>query len=178
MKYIALLRGINVGGNRIIKMADLREMFAGFGYDNVQTYIQSGNVIFEAPSVDCEELANTIQAQLAAELGYEVTVFVRTGQMLHDIAAGNPFPDVEISKDRMLYVTFLQGSIDSQMHDAIVAESNEIDLFEARTDEVYALHYRTPGKVPDFDKMIRKITAVATTTRNWNSINKIIAKYF
>src|SRR3954469_1096146 len=76
-RYIAFLRGINVGGHRV-KMDRLRDLFTALGFSNVATFIASGNVIFEAPATDVTELEERIEAQLERSLGYEVEIFVRT----------------------------------------------------------------------------------------------------
>ena len=77
-KYVAFLRAINVGGNAIIKMADLKQMFESAGLENVQTYIQSGNVIFESEEENIDALEKRIESQLEGAAGYKIHLFVRT----------------------------------------------------------------------------------------------------
>ena len=85
MNYIAFLRGINVSGQKLIKMAELKVMFEKAGYKNVRTFIQSGNVVFEAPKTKNETLAKKIEAMLEKALGYDVTVIVRTPDELKSL---------------------------------------------------------------------------------------------
>ena len=91
MKYVAFLRAINVGGHAIIKMADLKKMFEAARLENVQTYIQSGNVIFEAEEADGQSLAEQIERQLEKAAEYKIELFVRTMQEVQSIAAKCPF---------------------------------------------------------------------------------------
>ena len=88
--YIALLRGINVGGHRKLKMADLRTIISDMGFENVQTYIQSGNVVFEASEIDTDELSRKIKLQVETTFGYEVPVIIRTAAVLKSILANMP----------------------------------------------------------------------------------------
>ena len=89
--YIALLRAINVGGTSVITMADLKAQFEALGHANVRTYIQTGNVLFEAPEESTSQLAERAEQQLRAGLGYAGRVFVLTPQQLADADANNPF---------------------------------------------------------------------------------------
>lgn len=89
--YIALLRGINVGGHRSLKMEDLRELFSSMGFDNVTTYIQSGNVIFDASSKDETVLARRIKAQIEDTFGYDVPVIIYSAKRLQKILDEVPF---------------------------------------------------------------------------------------
>src|SRR5215211_8211797 len=90
MKYVAFLRAINVGGNAIIKMADLKQMFESVGLENVQTYIQSGNVIF-ASEEDSDVLEKQLESRLEKAAPYAIKLFVRTMQDVQSIARNVPF---------------------------------------------------------------------------------------
>jgi len=90
-RYVALVRGINVGGHSVIKMADLRERLASLGVDDVTTYIQSGNVLFSSPETNSEKVTAAIESALRAALGQPVTAFVKTRAELELAAAANPF---------------------------------------------------------------------------------------
>src|SRR5215212_2736426 len=104
--YVALLRGINVGGRTKILMADLRQLFLALGHADVQTYVQSGNVIFTSQARDPSRLARDIEKRLAEDLGVSSTVLLRTGTDLARIVANNPFlgPNTDPAT---LHVTFL-----------------------------------------------------------------------
>ena len=90
-KHIALLRGINVGGHRKIKMDDLKQMFRSMGFKNVATYIQSGNVVFDAPQGQPDELSRSIQQQIEETFGHDVPVIIRSPADLKAIMKTFPF---------------------------------------------------------------------------------------
>src|SRR5690348_9347846 len=98
MIYIALLRGINVGGHTV-KMERLRELFTEVGFTHVRTYIQSGNVFFETAQTDRKILTQTIELHLRQSLGYEVPVFLRTIPELEQIVELNPFQHINVTSD-------------------------------------------------------------------------------
>ncbi|MBK7267288.1 MAG: DUF1697 domain-containing protein [Ignavibacteriales bacterium] len=94
-QYIALLRGINVSGHKIIKMAELKELLMSIGFRNVQTYIQSGNVVFESDDTSIPDLELSIMSGIAGKYGFDVEVMVRTVNEFSRIIETNPFPDAE-----------------------------------------------------------------------------------
>src|SRR4051794_22180148 len=102
-RIAALLRGINVGGNHKIKMADLTKSFEAAGATDVQTYIQSGNVTFSHSGLSGTKLAAHLEAALKSEYGFAVPVMLRTKAQLAKIIADNPFPDAQ---DKQLHVLF------------------------------------------------------------------------
>lgn len=107
IKYVAFLRGINVGGNKLIKMADLRTVFERAGFKNVSTYIQSGNVIFEAKEADADALVRKIEKRILQAFGHEVKVMLRTVVALQEDIKSEPFKGGEQSEDLAWFVTFM-----------------------------------------------------------------------
>src|SRR5437868_4934049 len=95
VKYVAFLRGINVGGHKLISMKDLSRMFEAIGFEDVRTYIQSGNVIFGDASADAELVTERAERGLREALGYEVKVILRTMNEVEGLVERNPFKDVE-----------------------------------------------------------------------------------
>src|SRR5688572_11651201 len=104
--YIALLRGINVSGYKKIKMPELKNMFETLGFTNVQTYIQSGNVVFESKT--SEELGSKISAKIREVFGFEVSVICRTSEEMKHVVARNSYAELPGFETEKLYVTFLQ----------------------------------------------------------------------
>src|SRR5215216_4296465 len=125
MKYIAFLRAINVGGNAIIKMADLKQMFESVGLENVQTYIQSGNVIFESAE-DAASLEKLLERQLENAARYPIRLFVRTMQAVQSIARNAPFTAKE---DEAVYVAFLDQKLDKKRQQVLLSLKSEADDF-------------------------------------------------
>lgn len=172
MKYVAFLRAINVGGHAIIKMADLKKMFESVGLENVQTYIQSGNVIFESQE-DAESLAKQIEPQLQKAAEYKIHLFVRTMRQVQSIAEKAPF----IPKpDETVFVAFLDKKPHKKTQQAVLAFKSEADDFAFQSHELYNL--RRDRETSVFSStFIEKILKMPTTTRNLTTIKKIAEKY-
>ena len=137
-KYIALLRGINVGGNNVVPMAELRVVFEGLGFENVKTYIQSGNCIFESDNDDPKALSDTIGDAIFAAFGFKPGVFIMTPDDLHDAIAENPFFEAELQASK-IHFFFLGAPASNPDIDAIEhlqGETEEIHL----TDNVFYMH--------------------------------------
>ena len=173
MKYVAFLRAINVGGHAIIKMADLKRMFEAAGLDNVQTYIQSGNVIFESKQADEESLAKQIGLQLEKAAEYKIELFVRTMREVQSIAEKSPF---QAKDDEMVYVTFLNTKPDKRSQQALLDNRSETDDFAFRGREVFTLR-RDREKSVFTNNFVEKILKMPATSRNLTTITKIAEKY-
>ena len=167
-RYVALLRGVNVGGKNKLPMADLRDIFTAAGWAAVQTYIQSGNVVFKA-SPDLAERAPEIVARAIRErLGYETAVVVRSSEELRQVAASNPF---DTSGDpRFLQVAFLEDAPSAETVSRLDPERSPPDAFAVRGRNVY-LHY--PNGVAR-SKLTNEYLAAqlrtASTMRNWRTV--------
>ena len=107
--FVAFLRGINVSGQKIIKMEDLKKMFESLRYKHVTTYIQSGNVVFGSNISSSESLRKEIEKRIMKEFGFEVPVIVKTIQELEEVIKKNPYQNVRLKKDEKLHVSFLGG---------------------------------------------------------------------
>ena len=172
MKYVAFLRAINVGGHAIIKMTDLKQMFESAGLQNVQTYIQSGNVIFESGE-DEEALTKRIERQLEKAAEYKIHVFVRTMQEVQSIAEKAPFTP---QADEIAYVTFLGKKPDRKSQQTLLSFKSEADDFAFKGRELFNLR-RDREKSIFSGNFVEKILKMPSTTRNLNTISKIVAKY-
>src|SRR4051794_16056261 len=128
MRYVALLRGINVGGNKKISMADLRALLSSLGHTDVTTYLQSGNALFNGPRDDSDVLRQEIERRIASDLGLNVKVLVRTPEELERVVAGNPFPEAAISPTK-LHVCFLSSQPDQARLAAVDPRQFEPDEF-------------------------------------------------
>lgn len=106
MKYVALLRGINVGGKKKVSMEKLREMLTGIGFENVQTLLASGNVIFEGDEHNAEQLAKKIEESFAKTFGFTSKIILRTMDEITALIKLNPFKEIHITPTLRLYVTF------------------------------------------------------------------------
>jgi len=172
--YIAFLRGINVSGQKIIKMVELKKMFETIGFKNVRTYIQSGNVVFESASANSDTLCKKIETGLQASLGYKVTVTLRTCKDIEDIIKNNPFKAEIKHEDFKLYVTMLAGSPEKAKIKELEAINSGSDEFFCKDKEIYILCKKGYSDTIFSNNFIEKKLGVKATSRNWNTMNKIL----
>ncbi|MET7706994.1 DUF1697 domain-containing protein [Micromonospora sp. NPDC005413] len=171
-RYVALLRGVNVGTTRLA-MADLRRLVTDLGHFDVATYLQSGNVAFGSTVRDAEKLAAGIERALADELALTVPVLVRSGRELAAVAGGNPYVDREDDPKRLL-VAFLRTSPTKAAVAALTVPGSENVSFTVTGREVF-LHYVEDGYGRSrFNNMyLEKKLDVVATTRNWKSVRAL-----
>ena len=169
--YIALLRGINVSGQKLIKMTDLKELFQSLGCNNVQTYIQSGNVVFESAETEPSNLESQIMQAISSKYGFDVEVMVRTVEEFGRIIEKNPFPEAEGNK---LYISFFrnpQQEIPFEELDKVKSDSEVYLFFESvmflYCPEGYGI---TKLSNPFIEKKLKTVA----TTRNLNTVLKLI----
>lgn len=176
IKYVAFLRGINVGGKKVIKMEALTRVFASLGFKNVRTFIQSGNVIFETAEANTHVLARKIEKKLHQSLGYEVPVVLRTFAQLGDILRLNPFKTVKPGSDVMMFVTFLVAEPDSKPRLPLISFTENLEIVAIRDGAAFILCRRKKsGSFAFPNNFLEKQLGVSATTRNWTTVNKIIA---
>ena len=173
MKYVAFLRAINVGGHAIIKMADLKKMFESAALENVQTYIQSGNVIFESDKADTDSLSKQIERQLEKAAEYKIELFVRTMREVQSIVQKCPFTAKD---DEMVYVAFFNKKPTKKSQQALMVFKSEADDFIFKGRELYILR-RDREKSVFSTNFVEKTLKMLTTTRNLSTIKKIVEKY-
>lgn len=172
-KYVAFLRAINVGGHTIIKMTDLKQMFESLGLENVQTYIQSGNVIFESDEEAPAVLEKKIARQIESDSGYQTQLFVRTIREIQSIVNKSPFTAED---HQTVHVTFLDGKPDKKHQEALFTFKSDADDFAVKGREVYNLRYNREKSIFS-NNFIEKILKIPGTTRNMTVIKKIAEKY-
>jgi uncharacterized protein (DUF1697 family) len=169
--YVALLRGINVGGRAKVSMSELRHLFADLGYAGAKTYIQSGNVIFTASLRSPSRSAAEISARVEKDLCVKCSVLLRTDRQLVEVLENNPYlaDGVELSS---LYVAFLEKQPSREQSTGLVVPPGETAEFTVAGREVY-LHYPDGyGRTKLSNTYIERRLGVATT-RNWNTVTKL-----
>ncbi len=176
--YIALLRGINVGGKNTVRMEALRQMFERLGFDCVQTYIQSGNVVFKSTE-DTKSVQQRIEQEFGQVFGFAVTVLVRTLEELAELVAHCPFSREELeeaaaaSAAESLYVAFLRQAPGPDDIEKLSAYRIENEKFQIHGKDVFLLFYqgiRNSKLASHLDK-----SGIPMTVRNWNTVNKLAA---
>jgi uncharacterized protein (DUF1697 family) len=172
-RHIAFLRGINVGPHRRIAMGDLRELLTSFGYGDVQTYLQSGNVVLTT-DIAPERLGRELEAQIAAGLGVDTAVVVRTRDEIADVVDRNPLRDVADDPKRY-QVSFLSAAPDADA----VRELSAIDVAPERCvfsgREVYAWHPDGMQRSPLAKLLSDRRLGVTATARNWTTVTKVLS---
>lgn len=172
MKHLAFLRAINVGGNRIIKMTDLKKSFEDLGFKNVKTYIQTGNVFFDS-NENSSSLEKKIEAKLLKDYGFEVTTFVRTIDEIKKIAEAEPFKDKANGTTIQTYVSFLPEEPTGEQKKLVENLSGEIDKFKIIGRELYILIYKDKGKSAFTNNFTDKYLKMSSTNRNMKTIYKL-----
>lgn len=173
-KYIALLRGINVGGHRLIKMEHLKDVFYAMKFKSVQTYIQSGNIIFETKATDAIVLQQKIEQQLYDVYGFEVTIFIRTIKEIELAIKNNPFKPSEIPATNQPYVTFLHTPPTAAQIELLLSYNSEVDIFRVAGSEVYSVTHKDKGKSVFSANFIENKLKKPATARNWLTVQKLL----
>ncbi len=170
-RYVALLRGINLGKRRM-KMEDLRTCFGAMGFADVATFIASGNVLFSADQ--CPDRA-AIEAGLRQTFGFEVPVALRTGEEVRAAAAANPFAGEALDAAAKTYVCFLFGEPSAAAKASMAVQSTESDVFVPRGRELYVLCRKGTNLSIFSDAFVEKHLGVSGTTRNMTTVGKLAA---
>jgi uncharacterized protein (DUF1697 family) len=174
-RLVAFLRAINVGGHNV-KMDRLRGLFESLGLSNVETFIASGNVIFDSPAKEAETLEKEIEAHLRESLGYDVATFIRSDAELADIASYEPFSELD-NEASSLYVAFLRAAPDGEAEQRLLALRTEIDDFHVCGREVYWLCRKKMSESAFSGALLEKILGMQATMRNANTLRRLAAKY-
>jgi uncharacterized protein (DUF1697 family) len=175
-KYVAFLRAINVGGHTV-KMDYLRTLFEALGFTNVETFIASGNVIFDSPARSSRTLERKIEASLELTLGYPVATFIRSTAELAEIASYKPFSDAELSAALTLYVGFMGSAPSAAAKQKLLAFELKMDDFEFNGREVYWLSRARFSDSEFSGARLEKTLGLAATLRNSTTVMKLAAKY-
>jgi uncharacterized protein (DUF1697 family) len=171
MRYVALLRGVNVGGRGKIAMADLRALCADLGYQHVETLLQSGNVVFTAKG-SAATIQRALADAVADHMKADTKVMVRTGTQLASVIESNPLrrppPDA-----KRFFVAFLDSKPRAPAVTALEAEKFGDERFWVAGTEVYALCPRGAADTKLTNALWEKRLGVAATMRNWNTVTKL-----
>ena len=174
-RYVAFLRGINVGGNKLIKMEHLARIFTEAGFKNVRTYIASGNVIFDSSSTSKTALTRKIEKVLLNALGYEVKVVLRTLSELEALVSRNAVGKRQTSKDVYLFVVLLGGEPKNKVEIPLISTKENFEVFEVSNGAAFIeARRKKTGWFGYPNNFIEKEFGVVGTTRNWSTLNKIL----
>ena len=173
MKYLALLRGINVGGNNLISMAALRDCFEDAGLKNVRTYIQSGNVLFESPARDVARVAAKIESALSAQFGYTALVVLVSEDQLAAVVDEAP-KDFGIEPTEYRYdVIFLRPPFRARDVLSTMKLKEGVDEAFANDHAIYCRRLVSEASKSHLPKLISHPAYKSMTIRNWNTTSKL-----
>ena len=176
-KYVAFLRAINVGGHTV-KMDHLRGLFADMGLPGAQTFIASGNVIFDSQARNTRTLEKKIAGRLRQALGYEVAAFVRSAAELADVARYRPFAEAQLNAPyHGLYVGFLAEPLGSEAREALLAYRTPVDDFHTHQREIYWLCRIRSSESTFSLARLEKSHRLQATFRNATTVRKLAAEY-
>ena len=177
MRYVAFLRAINVGGHTV-RMEALRRQFESVGGTNVETFIASGNVIFDTTRRNAAALERAIEEHLGTALGFPVATFLRTIPELAAVAAHAPFQDSEFTAGATtMYVAFLKKAPGSDARAAVAALRNPVDDLAVHERELYWLRRNYVGESMLAPSAFDRAKLGDATTRNVTTVRKLAAKY-
>ncbi|MEO8232317.1 MAG: DUF1697 domain-containing protein [Ignavibacteriota bacterium] len=176
-KYIAFLKAINVGGHNV-KMDYLKKLFEKLGFEKVETFIASGNVIFETKSKKVDLIKKKIEKELEKYLRYKVATFIRTTNELKEIAEYKPFKASELkNENNSLYIAFLDSQPSKENQTKVKALQDDANEFHFYKNEMYWLCRKNFSDSGITGKKIEKALAMETTVRNSTTIKKMAAKF-
>ena len=175
-KHIAFLRAINVGGHNV-KMDYLRQLFESLGLSNVETFIASGNVIFDAKAGNVKALEKKIETCLQEALGYQVSTFIRTDAELVEISKYKSFPQSQLDAATTLNIGFLADTLDATSKQKLMVLQTDIDDFHVHGREIFWLCRMKQSDSKISNAVIEKKLGIKSTLRGVNTINKLAEKY-
>jgi uncharacterized protein (DUF1697 family) len=173
--WIALLRGVNVGGRNMVSMQDLRRMCERIGLEDVKTLLNSGNVVFRSAARDANELEARLERETARRLGLKPAYFLRTADEWAEVVKRNPFPDEAARDPGHLLAVLLKEAPPRACIDALRAAIVGRERVEARGREAYFVYPDGVGRSKLTPALIEKHLGGAGTARNWNTVLKLMA---
>ena len=175
-RYIAFLRAINVGGHTV-RMEELRAHFETLGLVNVETFIASGNIIFETDQEDIRALEGQIENHLQETLGFPVATFLRSDHELSEIAHYQAFAPAQLDSAQALNVAFLAAPLSEESQGILLTFTSDIDKFHHHGREVYWLCRKKQSESNFSNAVFERALKLKSTIRGLNTIIKLTAKY-
>jgi uncharacterized protein (DUF1697 family) len=174
IKYVALLRGINVGGNKKVPMAELKKAFELLGFIDVKTLLNSGNVVFDSQETDIDKIKLHIEQKLEDTFGFVIPVMIRTHKQIQDLIDLEPFKIITITPETRLYVTFLTDKPQISREIPYISPDKHFRILQIFQNAVLSVlvlsrEFNTTNLMAVWEKELGK----NITTRNWNTIVKL-----
>ena len=172
-RCVSLFRGINVGGNQLVRMEALKGLHTSLGLGDVQTYIQSGNVVFTSDDADVAQIQKNIEDGFAQTFGFSVKVMVRTANQLNAIIGNNPFQDQPMRESNRIIALFLESYPVSTALEDIQKTYNGPEEIHIIGKEAFIYYPEGQGRSKLTNVFLEKKMKTAGTARNWNTVLKL-----
>ena len=174
--YIAFLRGVNVGGHHKLSMAELKQEMEKLNFKNIETILNTGNIIFSTNCKEIEILEKKIINHLAKTFGFHITTVVKTSKTFNNLIEFSPFKELEITKNIQLYATFLPKDIDSELSLPWSNEDKSYTILAKYNNTLFSIVDISKTKTTKGMNILEKYYGKNNTTRNWNTIKRIEKK--
>jgi uncharacterized protein (DUF1697 family) len=171
--HIALLRGVNVGGNQMVAMADLRGLLESLGFTEVRSLLQSGNLVFDSADRTGADLQTLLETVVHENLGLRTDIFVRSLEAWRALIAANPFPEFAEADPGHLLTVFLKDAPDKKDVGALRAAITGPEIVRAESRQLYACYPDGIGRSKLTNGLIEKKLGTRVTGRNWNTVLKL-----
>lgn len=171
--YISLIRGINVGGHKKVKMEQLRKSVEALGFQRVRTYVQSGNIVFQSPRQPVATISKKIEGAILAEFGHTTPVITKTSEEIARVLESNPFLKQTAIDLTRLYVVFFSGRpkpLDVKKLESIPSGA---DQFRCQDDILFLHLPNGAGESKLANAPFEKLLSVRGTARNWRTVNNL-----
>jgi uncharacterized protein (DUF1697 family) len=172
--YISILRGINVGGRKSIKMDALKKMYENLNFENIRTYVQSGNVIFLSKQNDPKKLEKAISSQIKFDFGFDVPVIILSVETLESIIENNPFSKEKTKDTSFLHVTFLAERPLHFEKKSLMEKKHEDEEVEFTSKAIYLYCPMGYGNTKLNNNYLETKLKVTATTRNWKTTTELL----
>lgn len=172
--YVALLRGINVGGNKKVPMTDLKKILEKLGFKNVRTLLASGNVVFEVPGKTSVS-SSGLETAIEKKFGFPVPVILIPFSQIEEIIKLDPFRKTKLTPETRLYVTFLSKKPESKLTIPYHSPDRSFEIISIAGNIIFSVLDLTKAQTPDAMNILEKEFGKNITTRNWNTVVKIAA---
>lgn len=175
-KYVAFLRGINVGGHHKVPMADLRQELGQLGFENVITILNSGNIIFDAGVDDAQGIEDQLTAHLEDHFGFPIPTIVKKADTILDLFEQDPFQDFTLTKETRFYISFLKNDMDSPFELPWISEDQSYRILGKQDGMILSVLDLSISGTPEAMGILERNFGKGITTRNWNTIGRVDKK--
>lgn len=173
MKMVALLKGINVGGNKRVPMPKLIALAEASGLTEVQSYINSGNLLFEASKMKPEQVEKGLEKAIEKEFGFKVDIIVRTASQWKKIYGGSPFPIAESTRPKMLHLGLAKDAIKGNITATLIERAVNGEKIKVVGDAIWVDFGKSVGNSKLTPAVFDKAAGSTVTMRNWNTVVKL-----